>query len=110
MEDSNLNFNFYNPENDLITKFNKDIHIHKNMRGTKKCTTIISGLYFSKEETKDFLSKIKKKFGIGGCEKMVEEVDTKNSVLVFMGDYREKIKNLLIEEYNKEDESIFIHG
>lgn len=106
-----LNFNFYNPENELSVKFDNDIHIHKQMRGAKKCITIINGLNFNtKEETKDFLGKIKKKFGIGGCQKIISDIDENNMVFVFMGDYREKIKSLLVEEYNKNDESIFIHG
>lgn len=107
-----FNLNFYKPEDDLDYQFDNDIHIHKHMRGGgKKCNTIISGLNFkNKEETKEFLSKITKKFGIGGCQKIVTEIDEKNTVLVFTGDYREKIKTLLIEEYNKDEESIKIHG
>jgi translation initiation factor 1 (eIF-1/SUI1) len=97
--------------NSFSANFNDEIHIHKHMRNAKKCTTIVSGLEFkdSKGE-KDFLSKVKNKFGIGGCQKSVEEINDKNLVYIFMGDYREKIKQFLIKEYDKDESCIKIHS
>lgn len=102
---------FYNPANDLNTKYDNEIHIYKHARNGKKCTTIIKGLNFTEKiDIKNFLSKIKKKFGIAGCQKILTNVDETSEVFVFSGDYREKIKTLLIESYNKEDDFIKIHG
>jgi len=115
----NLNNNFddfddfdkFNNENNFDVDFGEDIHIHKYIRNAKKCTTIISGLEFKDpKDVKDFLSKVKIKFGIGGCQKTIEEISTKNLVYVFMGDYREKIKQFLVKEYNKDESCIKIHG
>ena len=103
-------FNTFNAEQDLDDLYNNDIHIHIQMRG-RKCNTIIQGLEFStKEENKIFLSKTTKKFGIGGCQKVLEDIDKNSMVFIFTGDCREKIKTLLIEEYNKYEDSIKIHG
>jgi len=105
------NFDDDSLNNNFNINFNDEIHIHKHMRNAKKCTTIISGLEFkdSKDE-KEFLSKVKNKFGIGGCLKSVEEINDKNLVYIFMGDYREKIKQFLIKEYDKDESCIKIHS
>jgi len=108
--DRNIEFDEFNKENDIDMNFREDIHIHKHMRNARKCTTIISGLNLNKDKTKEFLTKVKQKFGIGGCQKTIEEIDNNNLVFVFMGDYREKIKQFLIKEYGKDEDSIIIHG
>lgn len=108
--DRNIEFDEFNKENDIDMNFREDIHIHKHMRNARKCTTIINGLNLNKEKTKEFLTKVKQKFGIGGCQKTIEEIDNNNLVFVFMGDYREKIKQFLIKEYGKDEDSIIIHG
>ena len=101
---------FYDAENELDLQYDNDIHIHKQMRG-RKCTTIIQGLEFSsKEDNKAFITKIKKKFGINGCQKIVDDIDETNLVFIFTGDCREKIKDLLVLEHDKSEESIKIHG
>ena len=105
------NFDDFNNTNNFDVDFGEDIHIHKYIRNAKKCTTIISGLEFKDpKDVKDFLTKVKVKFGIGGCQKTVEEISSKNLVYVFMGDYREKIKQFLVKEYNKDESCIKIHG
>jgi len=101
--------NFEDDFND--NNFNDNIHIYKQIRNARKCQTIINGLTFKNpQDEKEFLSKVTKKFGIGGCKKKVEEINSHNLVYVFMGDYRDKIKQFLIKEYNKEDSCISIHG
>ena len=103
--------NFYNPETELNLNYDKEIIMHKQLRKSKKCDTIIQGLIFNtKEESKEFISKIKRKLGIGGCQKMIENLDNKNLVFIFMGDYRDKIKDILIQEYGKVDEFIKYQG
>lgn len=107
----NDDFEFFNPEKELDMNYDNQIHIHKHQRGTRKCDTIIQGLIFSnKSEGKEFISKIKKKLGIGGCQKMMEVIDKDNMVFVFTGDYRNKIKKILIEDYNKDEDFIKYHG
>jgi translation initiation factor 1 (eIF-1/SUI1) len=89
---------------------NNEIHMYRQARG-RRCDTIISGLKFeNKEETKNFISLIKKKFGIGGCQKTIENVDKNNPVFVFTGDLRDKIIKMLIEDYNYEPKLIKKHG
>ena len=102
---------FYTAETELNLKYKNEIHIHKQLRNGKKCNIIIQGLNFStKQENKDFILKIKSKFGVGGCQKTMEEIDKINPVFVFMGDIRDKIRDLLIKDYGKEDEFIIYHG
>jgi translation initiation factor 1 (eIF-1/SUI1) len=89
---------------------NKEIHMYKQARG-RHSDTVISGLKFeTKEMTKTFISSIKKKFGIGGCQKMMEDIDKVNQVFVFTGDLRDKIIKILVEEYKYDLKLIKKHG
>lgn len=102
---------FYNPEKELNDKYSNEIHMHKVMRGTRKSDVIIQGLIFpSNEDAKKFLSDISSKLGIGGSHKMIKDYDTVNKVFSFNGDKRDEIKNILVNEYGKEDEFIKYHG
>lgn len=102
---------FLNLEKKLNDEFNKVIHIYVKQRGNRFRDTIISGLSFeTKEEAKLFLTTIKKKFGINGSIKMMYDIDEKNDVFVFTGDYSEKIKAYLIANHGKVEELITIHG
>lgn len=84
--------------------------MYKQSRG-RRCDTIISGLEFkSKDETKTFLSSIKKKFGIGGCQKDIPDIDKNNQVLLFTGDLRDKIIKILVEEHKINPSLIKKHG
>ena len=94
----------------LSNTSDNEIHIYKQSRG-RKSDTIISGLIFeNKDDTKLFLSSCKKKFGIGGCHKMLLEINKDMMVFVFTGDMREKIKKLLINDYSKNEDLIKVHG
>ena len=53
---------------------------------------------------------IKKKFGINGCIKKIEELDPVNDISQFSGDYSEKIKDVLIKNYSKNEKDIKLHG
>ena len=97
-------------EPDFDLDVTTDIHIHVQKRG-KNFDTIISGLKFaSGSEIKAFVSKIKKKYGVGGCNKQINELGKISSIFVFTGDCREKIQKLLIEEYKYSKSMIKIHG
>lgn len=76
-----------------------EIHMYKQARG-RNTDTIIVGLKFNNEKNaKNFMSSTKKKFGINGCKKMMETLDKENPVFVFTGDLRDKIINLLVDDY-----------
>ena len=89
---------------------NKEIHMYKQARG-RHCDTVISGLQFeTKDMTKTFISSIKKKFGIGGCQKTMDDIDKTNQVFVFTGDLRDKIIKILVEDYKYDSKLIKKHG
>jgi len=101
----------FSNSNKIDSDFNSDIHIYVQQRGTKKADTLIKGLFFNElQESKAFLSHIKKKFGINGCIKKMEELDPVNDIFQFSGDYSEKIKDVLIKNYSKNEEDIKLHG
>lgn len=106
-----FNNEFYNPETELDEKYSNEIHMHRINRGARKSDVIIQGLSFkTNEETKEFISSVSKKFGISGCYKILKDYDNKNKVFIFTGDKREEIRNILINDYNKDDEFIKYHG
>lgn len=99
---NNVDNEFYNPANEFSTNI-QEIHIHKQQRNGKKCTLTITGLKFdSKDSDKKFISDISKKLGISGHKK--------DDTFIFTGDKREQIKQLLIDNYNKNSEFIICHG
>ena len=67
-----------------IVKYN-EIHLYKQARG--RCTdTVIVGLSFNnKDNSKIFVSSIKKKFGITGCQKMMDDMDKENPTPIKIG-------------------------
>lgn len=101
----------FNNSNQIENNLSSDINIFVQQRGTKKADTLIKGLFFTDlQESKNFLSHIKKKFGINGCIKKIEEIDPVNDIFQFSGDYSEKIKDVLIKNYSKKEENIRLHG
>jgi len=99
----------WNDVEEDLNDFDNIIHIYSHKIKNKN-TTVLNGLKFNdKTESKQFITYIKKKFGIAGYEAFIEKINDKNNVCVFSGDYREKIKDVLINEYNKSDENIEIH-
>lgn len=98
-------------QEDKEQEIDLEIHMYKQPRGGKKSDTIITGLVFNnKDENKQFLTMCKKKFGSGGCLKEMPELYKKGLVFVFTGDLRDKIKNLLVNEYGKNKDLIKMHG
>jgi translation initiation factor 1 (eIF-1/SUI1) len=93
-----------------------EIHIYKQKRGGRKYDTIIQGLKLSsdeetnKTESKKFISFIKKKFGKGGCQKMLEDFDKDEPVFIFQGDIQDKITEIIITNYGKPESNIILHG
>lgn len=99
-----------NQEQPDTKTINAEIHMYKQARG-RRCDTVISGLEFeTKDMAKTFISSIKKKFGIGGCQKTMEDIDKHNLVFVFTGDLRDKIIKILVEDYKYDFKLIKKHG
>ena len=106
-----MTIKFLNLEKQLNDSLNTEINIYIRQRGSRSRDTIIENLIFpTKEESKTFLTIVKKKFGINGSLKIIEEINEENEVFIFTGNYSEKIKSLLISSYGKKDEQINIHG
>jgi len=106
-----FNDQFYNPEKELDDKYSNEIHMHKIMRGTRKSDVIIQGLIFSSnDDAKKFVSTVTSKLGVGGSHKMIKDYDTVNKVFSFNGDKRDEIKDILVNEYGKDEEFIKYHG
>jgi hypothetical protein len=83
---------------ETIIKYN-EIHMYKQARGRNTDTVIVGLLFNNKDNSKTFVSFIKKKFGINGCQKMMDDMDKENPVFVFTGDFRDKIIKILVENY-----------
>jgi hypothetical protein len=92
-------------ENNNVISYN-EINMFKQSRGRNTDTVIVGLKFNTKDNAKTFITSIKRKFGINGCQKMIEEMDNINPVFVFTGDFRDKIKKILIEEYNCIPDSI----
>ena len=108
---SNNDFNIYNADTELNLQYDNEINIYTVLRGARKRQTIIQGLNFNNnDESKEFLKKKKKKLGIGGCLKKMEDYDEKNDVFLFTGEYSEKIKDYLVKNCNKNEDFIKFHG
>ena len=105
-----INEDIINEESYDTESINKEIHMYKHARG-RRSDTIISGLEFeTKDKAKTFISSIKKKFGIGGCQKMIEDMDKDKPVFVFTGDLRDKIIKILVDDYKYDPKLIKKHG
>ena len=115
---NNMNFddNIFNPSNNDCFINEKEIHIYKQKRGGRKYDTIIQGFQLSeneevnKSESKKFITMVKKKFGKGGCQKIMEDFDKVIPVFTFQGDIQEEIQDILIKDFNKNEDKIILHG
>ena len=83
---------------DNIISYN-EIHMYKQARGRNTDSVIVGLIFKSKDNAKTFITSIKRKFGISGCQKTMEDLDKENPVFVFTGDFRDKISKILVEEY-----------
>jgi translation initiation factor 1 (eIF-1/SUI1) len=86
-----------NKEEKILTY--DEIHLYKQARGRNTDTVIVGLKFNTKENSKTFVSSIKRKFGINGCQKIMEEMDKENPVYVFTGDLRDKIIKVLVDVY-----------
>jgi translation initiation factor 1 (eIF-1/SUI1) len=126
IEDNNFNTDW--DDNKYENNFcmsNEYIEIKTQARG-RKCTTIVTGLNLDKEKEKQFLTKIKKT-GVTGNKKSVdiEELSSgsyhrdkskkgqpklknikKVEIFIFTGDCKDKIQEILVNDFSIDEESI----
>jgi translation initiation factor 1 (eIF-1/SUI1) len=110
LDDELNNPNFDEDDLNNNSFFNDEIHIYKQKNKNKQ-SIVISGLTFKKnDEYNDFLKNVKKKFGIGGCHKIVENISLDVKCFIFNGNYEDKIKDYIIKELKIDEDIIKIHG
>ena len=83
------------------------VHIRIQKRNARKFICTVEGLEYEKKDMKDILKTMKKKFA---CNGNIVNDDKLGIVIQLQGDMRDKIKTLLIEEYNISNEDIVTHG
>ena len=92
----------------LLDEYDRKITIRfKKIKGKNK--TCIYGLekVLDNNKISDFLKKIKKRLGCGGVQ---SEDDDKNKMIEFMGDHREILKEIIIEENIMSKDKIELKG
>ncbi len=99
-------------ENRLNEKYENIIYIHKRMRNGRKCMTYIQNFNLDKDESKKFLSNTQKILNSSGSYKTDknDEEFSSEKVYIFNGDHRDKIKEILINEYKIDEENIKFSG
>ena len=73
--------------------------------------TIVKGLTnLEKNKLKGLMSTIKRKLGIGGGALIkLEDIDPDNDVILFSGDFSEKIKAIIVKELQVQETKISIY-
>lgn len=84
-------------QQNILDEYDKKVILKFKKIKNKNKTYVygIDKILIEKDKLENFLKKIKKKLGCGGILGIDEE---KNTYIEFMGDHRDKIKNILIEE------------
>ena len=117
--DSNSNLEFTSTVSSNIdetkTKINIgdsiDVHRIVNPKKAGHYNTIVKGITnLEKDKLKALMSTIKKKLGIGGGALMKsEDIDPDNDVILFSGDFAEKIKTIIVKELQVDETKITIY-
>jgi translation initiation factor 1 (eIF-1/SUI1) len=96
-------------QQNILNEFDKRVILRYKRVKNKNKTYVygIDKLLVEKDKLEDFLKKIKKKLGCGGILGVDEE---KNNYVEFMGDHRDKIKNILVEEKIITEDKIEMKG
>jgi translation initiation factor 1 (eIF-1/SUI1) len=106
------NFGFNTQVTEFDQELENEIHIYKllNRKKSNHFNTVIKGLkYLGDKELKELLSKMKKKFGIGGHIGMMEDIDEKEEILFLQGNYSEKVMAFLIKELKRAECYFVLH-
>lgn len=83
------------------------VHIRITKRNARKSICTIEGLTMELNELKDLLKTMKKKFA---CNGSIEKDEKLGNVLQLQGDIREQAKELLVKNYDFQEENIITHG
>lgn len=105
-------FGFMNGEQQLNNEIETEIHIRRVVRRNKanRFDTVVIGLNsLGEERVNQILKDIKKKLGIGGCITTLKDFD-EEPIMLFSGDYTEKIKNFLMEKLGRSEEFFHTHS
>lgn len=83
------------------------IHIRISKRNARKCICTIEGLTMEISELKVMLKTMKKKFA---CNGSIEKDDKFGNILQLQGDIRDQAKEILVKNYNFQEDNIVLHG
>ena len=106
------NFGFTTQVTEFDQELENEIHIYKllNRKKSNHFNTVIKGLkYLGDKELKELLSKMKKKFGVGGHIGMMEDIDENDDILFLQGNYSEKAMAFLIKELKRAECYFILH-
>lgn len=98
--DQEFHKQFNDDFNDNNVFLNNKIHIKIAQRTSRKYITIIENL--NNNYHKNFIKKCKKIFNTNAW--------ITENIIYINGDIRDKVKDLLINKYNIENDNIYIHG
>lgn len=91
--DDSINFNDETTESFKINPSDQHIRIHLVRRGGGKIVSVIKGINSSDLELNHLAKEFKKQCGVGGS--------VKNKKILIQGNFREKLRDLLIQKgYN----------
>ncbi len=83
-------------ENNLLSEIDKKITIRcKKIKGKNKTCVYNLDKFMEQDKVEEFLKKIKKKLGCGG---LITEDDDNITNIEFMGDHRNTIKEILVND------------
>jgi translation initiation factor 1 (eIF-1/SUI1) len=105
-----MNITFTNQINEFEKELHEQIHIHMMATRGRKCITMLDGFVLEKEDEKKFMKICQKLFSTNGYKKLIPEINEKTEVICFAGDFRYALKELLQQEYEKNDSTIHVHG
>ena len=106
--DDLTNDNKYDPLAEINDSLNSSkIHIRIQKRNARKCICTVEGLTYEKKEMKELLKTMKKKFACNG--NLVDDAKL-GTIIQMQGDVRDKIKEILVNNYGIDENTIITHG
>ena len=76
-------------------------------RNGRKCFSIIKGLNLNEKELKKFVKSSRK---VLSCNGHINKDDKDGIVVIFQGDHRQQLKQILIDQYEYDEDDIVLHG
>jgi translation initiation factor 1 (eIF-1/SUI1) len=97
-------------EEKIKEKYENLIYIHKRKRNGKKCITYLQNFHLDAEKHKKFMTNTQRIFQSSGSYKMNPEIDEKECVYIFNGDFQDILKEILIIQYKIDKDRIKCTG